>query len=68
MSWETQLSADYVENFGKVRVGKKTYEFHQQYSSQDKEDYAELIFKVALANLEANLEYKLDFYSKVRTF
>ena len=32
--WEAQLSPGYVENMGKIRVGRKSWEIIQQFSSQ----------------------------------
>ena len=34
ITWETQISSGYVENMGKIRVGRKSWEIVQQYSSQ----------------------------------
>jgi hypothetical protein len=34
LTWEVQVSPGYIENMGKVRVGSKSWEITQQYSSQ----------------------------------
>ena len=34
LTWETQVATDYIENMGKIRIGRRTWEITQQYSSQ----------------------------------
>jgi hypothetical protein len=29
LTWDTQISADYMENSGKLRIGSKAYNFEQ---------------------------------------
>ena len=39
LTWETQVANDYIENMGKIRVGRRTWEITQQYSSQVGHDF-----------------------------
>ncbi len=67
LTWDTQLSRDYLSNMGKLTVGSaRSYELEQIFSSQDNgDDYKEILFKVALASPFSGHEYKIDYVQKV---
>ena len=64
VDWELQISKDYVENIGKVRLGPHSYSFEQLFSSQATPVFQELLAKLAFkaSHLEwiFNLEHRLS--------
>ena len=65
LSWNTQLSSDYLSNEGKLRLGSTgSYEMEQLYSLQGGEDQ-EVLFKIMLASPLSGHEYKVYFAQKV---
>jgi len=64
LTWETQVSNDYIENMGKVRIGRKTWEITQQYSSQATNQLREFIFKNGIKEISSGSEVKIEFSHK----
>ena len=64
VDWELQISRDYVENIGKVRLGPHSYSVEQLFSSQATPVFQELLAKLAFkaSHLEwiFNLEHRLS--------
>jgi hypothetical protein len=61
LNWELLISQDYIENQGKLRMGRKSITFHQLYSSQATTSNQELLFKVAVGLPQMGRNYKVDF-------
>ena len=66
VSWDTQLSSDYVENSGKLKIGSRAYNIEQVFSSQANDLMQELLFKLAVTDAINDLQYKVDFLHKVQ--
>ena len=65
VDWELQISKDYVENIGKIRLGPHSYSLEQLFSSQATPVFQELLAKLAIkANSQLewifNLEHRLS--------
>ena len=64
LDWELQMSQDYVENIGKLRLGPHSYTFEQLFSSQATSVFQELLAKLAFKASEMewtfNLEHRLS--------
>ena len=65
LSWDTQLSSDYIENSGKLKIGSRAYNIEQVFSSQANDLMQELLFKLAITDAINDLQYKVDFLHKV---
>ena len=61
VTWEVQLSPNYLQNSVKARIGHSSYSAEQLFSNQALATYQELLIKLAFKIPEKNIEYSVDF-------
>ena len=60
LDWELQMSQDYIENIGKLRLGPNSYTFEQLFSSQATTVFQELMAKLAFKASQTEWSFNLE--------
>ena len=60
LDWELQMSQDYLENIGKLRLGSHSYTFEQLFSSQATSVFQELLAKLAFKASDKEWHFNLE--------